>query len=152
MSIRDKLSEETKTAMRAKAADRLGTLRMISSAIKDRDIAARGEGLETPVADADLMGLLGKMIKQRQEAAKVYATGGRPELQAKELAEVTVIEEFLPRQMSAADVAAAIDAAVAEAGATSIKDMGRVMGVLKAKHVGQMDFGAAGALIKARLG
>jgi uncharacterized protein YqeY len=91
------------------------------------------------------------MVKSRQESARIYGEGGRPELQAKELAEVAVIEEFLPRQMSAGDVAAAIDAAVAETGATTIRDMGRVMAALKARYTGQMDFAAAGSAVKARL-
>jgi uncharacterized protein YqeY len=152
MSIRDQLMSATKDAMRAREAERLSTLRMMSSAIKDRDIAARGEGAEGPVADAELMGLFGKMIKQRQDAAKVYVQGGRPELADKELAEVKVIEGFLPGQLDAGQVEAAVASAIAETGATSIKDMGRVMAALKARFVGQMDFGAGGALIKGRLG
>jgi uncharacterized protein YqeY len=152
MSIRDQLMSATKDAMRAREAERLSTLRMMSSAIKDRDIAARGEGAEGPVADAELMGLFGKMIKQRQDAAKVYVQGGRPELADKELAEVKVIEGFLPGQLDAGQVEAAVASAIAETGATSIKDMGRVMAALKARFVGQMDFGAVGALIKGRLG
>ena len=152
MSIRDLLMTATKDAMKAREAARLSTLRMMSSAIKDRDIAARGEGLSQPVADGDLMGLFGKMIKQRQDAAKVYVQGGRPELADKELAEVKVIEAFLPRQLDPAQIEAAVAAAIAEAGATSVKDMGKVMAVLKAGFAGQMDFGAVGALIKGRLG
>ena len=130
MSIRDLLMTATKDAMKAREAARLSTLRMMSSAIKDRDIAARGEGLPQPVADGDLMGLFGKMIKQRQDAAKVYVQGGRPELADKELAEVKVIEAFLPRQLDPAQIEAAVAAAIAEAGATSVKDMGKVMAVL----------------------
>ena len=152
MPIRDRLMEATKEAMKARDAARLSTLRMMSSGIKDRDIFVRGEGGEVPVADADLMGLMGKMIKQRQDAAKVYVQGHRQELADKELAEVKVIEEFLPRQLDSAGVEAAVTAAIAETGATSIKDMGRVMAALKAKYAGQMDFGAVGALIKGRLG
>lgn len=152
MPIRDQLMQATKDAMKAREAARLGTLRMMSSAIKDRDIAARGDGAEGPVADGDLLGLFGKMIKQRQDAAKVYVQGGRQELADKELAEVRVIEEFLPRQMDGAEIEAAVAAAITEAGAASVKDMGKVMGLLKAKFAGQMDFGAVGALIKGRLG
>lgn len=152
MSIRDKLTSDTKDAMRARDAARLSTLRMMSSAIKDRDIFVRGEGGVVPVADGDLMGLMAKMIKQRQDAASVYVQGGRQELADKELAEVAVIEEFLPGQLDAAQVEAAVAAAIAEVGATSIKDMGRVMGALKGRYAGQMDFGAVGALIKGRLG
>jgi hypothetical protein len=144
--------QATKDAMKAREAARLGTLRMMSSAIKDRDIAARGEGASVPVADADLMGLFGKMIKQRQDAAKVYVQGARQELADKELAEVRVIEGFLPQQLDSAQVAAALTDAIAEVGAISVKDMGRVMAVLKARFAGQMDFGAVGAQIKTMLG
>jgi uncharacterized protein YqeY len=149
MDLREKLQGAVKDAMRAKEAERLSTLRMISSAIKDREIVARGEGAE--VGEGDILALLGKMVKQRQESAKAYAAGGRPELEAKELNEIKVIGEFLPQQLDATQVQAAIAAAVAEAGATSLKDMGKVMAVLKAKYTGQMDFGAVGALIKAQL-
>lgn len=152
MSLRDAVQTATIDAMKARDTARLSALRMISAAIKDRDIAARGEGAASPVADGDLMGLMGKMIKQRQDAAKVYVTGGRQELADKELAEVKVVEEFLPRQLDAGAVEAAVASAIAEAGAVSIKDMGRVMAVLKGKYAGQMDFGAVGALIKGRLG
>lgn len=150
MELRERVQAAVKEAMKAKQADRLSTLRMISSAIKDREIAARGEGGE--VGENDILALLGKMVKQRQESAKAYAAGARPELEAKELAEIAVINEFLPQQVTGADLDAAIAAAVAEAGATSIKDMGRVMAVLKAKYTGMMDFGAVGALIKQQLG
>jgi len=150
MELRERLQAAVKEAMKAKAAERLSTLRMVSSAIKDREIAARGEGAE--VGDNDILTLLGKMVKQRQESAKAYAAGGRPELEAKELNEIKVLNEFLPQQVTGADLEAAIAAAVAEAGATSIKDMGRVMAVLKAKYTGMMDFGAVGALIKSQLG
>ena len=150
MELRERLQATVKDAMKAKDAARLSTLRMMGAAIKDREIAARGEGAE--VGEGDILALLGKMVKQRQESAKAYAEGNRPELEAKELAEIAVITEFLPQQLTAAEVEAAIGAAVKETGATSIKDMGRVMGALKAKYTGQMDFGAAGALIKGRLG
>ncbi|MEO5615857.1 MAG: GatB/YqeY domain-containing protein [Cypionkella sp.] len=150
MELRERLQAAVKEAMKAKAAERLSTLRMVSSAIKDREIAARGEGTE--VGENDILTLLGKMVKQRQESAKAYAAGGRPELEAKELNEIKVLNEFLPQQVTGADLEAAIAAAVAEAGATSIKDMGRVMSVLKSKYTGMMDFGAVGALIKAQLG
>ncbi len=149
MELRERLQAADKEAMKAKQAERLSTLRMVSSAIKDREIAARGEGAE--VGENDILTLLGKMVKQRQESAKAYAAGGRPELESKELNEIKVLNEFLPQQVTGADLEAAIAAAVAEAEATSIKDMGRVMGVLKAKYTGMMDFGAVGALIKAQL-
>lgn len=150
MELRERLGAAVKDAMRAKQADRLSTLRMMTSAIKDREIAARGEAGE--IGEADLLALFGKMVKQRQESAKAYAAGGRPELEAKELTEIEVISEFLPQQLEAEAVRQAIAAAIAEVSATSIKDMGKVMGVLKAKYTGQMDFGAVGALIKAQLG
>ena len=150
MELRERLSASVKDAMRAKQADRLSVLRMMSSAIKDREIAARAD--ETEIGEADVLALFGKMVKQRQESAKAYAAGARPELVAKEMAEIEVISEFLPQQLDAGEVTAAISAAIAEVGATSIKDMGKVMGVLKAKYTGQMDFGAVGALIKAQLG
>jgi hypothetical protein len=152
MAIRDEVGAAVKDAMRAKDAARLSTLRMIGAAIKDRDIALRGEGAEGPATEADLMALLGKMIKQRQESARAYAAGGRAELAAKEEAEIAVIEGFLPRQLTGDEVEAAIAAAIAATGAASIRDMGRVMADLRARHAGQMDFGAAGALVKARLG
>lgn len=152
MTMRDTLSVATKDAMRAKATDRLSTLRLISSAIKDRDIAARGEGAEGPVGDEVILGLLGKMVKQRQESARAFELGDRPELAAKELAEIKVIEEFLPRQLTDAESAAALDAAIVETGAAGLRDMGKVMAALKARYTGQMDFGRVGPLVKARLG
>ncbi|WP_333868982.1 GatB/YqeY domain-containing protein [Cypionkella sp.] len=150
MELRERLGAAVKDAMRAKQAERLSTLRMMTSAIKDREIAARGEAGE--IGEADLLALFGKMVKQRQESAKAYAVGGRPELEAKELTEIEVISEFLPQQLEAEAVSQAIASAIAEVSASSIKDMGKVMGVLKAKYTGQMDFGAVGALIKAQLG
>ena len=151
MALRDRLQSELKEAMKAREADRLSALRLINAAIKDREIAARGEGAGE-LTDADLMAILGKMVKQRQESARIYEEGGRLELAEKELTEIRVIEEFLPRQLSPDEVETAITAAIAETGATGIRDMGRVMAALKARHTGQMDFAAAGAAIKARLG
>ena len=151
MTMRERLQAALKDAMRAKEAARLSTLRLINAAIKDRDIAVRGDGQDAGVSDADILGILGKMVKQRQESARAYEEGGRLELAEKELEEVRVIEEFLPRQLSAAEVDAAITDAVAEAGATGIRDMGKVMAVLKGKYTGQMDFGAAGPRVKERL-
>ena len=150
MSIRDRLQAEIKDAMRAKAAERLSGLRLISGAIKDREIALRGEG-GAEMTEADLLPILGKMVKQRQESVRMYLEGGRQDLAQKERNEITVIEEFLPAQLSGPEVEAAIAAAVSETGATSVKDMGRVMAVLKAKYTGQMDFGSVGAMIKSRL-
>jgi len=152
MSLRDRLSVALKEAMKERKAERLSTLRLINAAIKDRDIANRGEGGEGTVSDPDIVALMGKMVKQRQESARAYEEGGRLELAQKELDEIVVIQEFLPRQMTADEIAAAIEAAVAETGATGIRDVGRVMAVLKARHAGQMDFGAVGAQVKARFG
>jgi uncharacterized protein YqeY len=152
IDLRERISAGLKEAMREKDAIRLSTLRLINAAIKDQDIAARGEGRAEGVDDAAVLAILGKMVKQRQESARAYEEGGRLELAEKERAEITVIEGFLPRQLSQAEIAAAIDAAIAETGAAGLRDMGRVMAVLKARHMGQMDFGAAGGLIKARLG
>lgn len=152
MSLREHLQTALKEAMKAKDAERLSALRLINAAIKDRDIASRGEGGDGMISDTDILAVLGRMVKQRQESARVYEEGGRLELAEKELAEIRVIEEFLPRQLSADEVEAAITAAIAEAGATSIRDMGKVMGVLKGKYTGQMDFGAVGPRIKDRLG
>ena len=152
MTMRETLSAALKDAMRAKDADRLSTLRLINAAIKDRDIAARGEGAEGPVADEVILGLLGRMVKQRQESARAYAEGARPELAAKELDEIKVIEEYLPRQLTEAESAAAVQAAIAQTGATALRDMGKVMAVLKTRYTGQMDFGRVGPLVKAQLG
>lgn len=148
MDIRSQIQDALKTAMKAREAERLSTLRLINAAIKDRDIALRGEGNDDGVSDAEVLGILGKMVKQRQESARAYEEGGRLELAQQELAEIKVIEDFLPRQLDEAETAAAIDAAIAETGAESIRDMGKVMGVLKSKYTGQMDFGSVGPKIK----
>lgn len=152
MELKSRIADELKAAMKEKAADRLSTLRLINAAIKDREIALRGESGEAGLAEADILAILGKMVKQRQESARAYEEGGRLELAEKERAEIAVIEEFLPRQLSDEEAEAAIDAAIAETGAASIRDMGRVMAVLKARYTGQLDFGAAGGRVKARLG
>ena len=150
MTLRARLQEATIAAMKAKDAARLSALRMVSSAIKDREISLRAEAGE--VTDGDILALLGKMVKQRNESARAYADGGRAELAAKEMAEISVIEEFLPRQMDASEVDAAIAAAIAEVGANSLRDMGKVMAALKSSYTGQMDFGAVGAVLKTKLG
>jgi uncharacterized protein YqeY len=153
MTMRERLQAALKEAMRAREADRLSTLRLINAAIKDRDIAARGEGRgEEGVSDAEILAILGKMVKQRQESARLYEEGGRLELAEKEQAEIRVIEEFLPRPLAPEEIEAAIGAAIAEVGASSIRDMGRVIAALKARHAGRMDFGAVGPMVKARLG
>ncbi|MFZ3583855.1 GatB/YqeY domain-containing protein [Loktanella sp. DJP18] len=153
MDVRQRLSAALKDAMKAKEVDRLSTLRLINAAIKDRDIALRGTGAEegAVVGQDDVLAILGRMVKQRQESARAYEEGGRLELAEKELAEIKVIGEFLPRQLNEAETAAAVDAAVADTGAESIRDMGRVMAALKEKYTGQMDFGRVGPMVKDRL-
>ncbi|MEX3315881.1 GatB/YqeY domain-containing protein [Sulfitobacter sp. PS-8MA] len=151
MSLRTRISDALKQAMKDKAADRLSTLRLINAAIKDKDIAARAQGNDDGVSEAEVLAILSKMAKQRQESARAYEEGGRLDLAEREREEVEVIEEFLPRQLSVTETAAAVDAAVDEIGATSIRDMGKVMGLLKERYTGQMDFGAVGPVIKARL-
>jgi len=153
MLIREKIGAALKDAMRAKEADRLSTLRLINAAIKDKDIALRGTADDTAgVTNDDILAIMGRMVKQRQESARAYEEGGRLELAEKELSEITIIEEFLPKQLSEEEAAAAVEAAIAEVGATSIRDMGRVMAVLKGKFTGRMDFGKAGPMVKNHLG
>ncbi|WP_375281399.1 GatB/YqeY domain-containing protein [Pseudooctadecabacter sp.] len=152
MELRARVSAAMKDAMKAKEADKLSTLRLINAAIKDRDIEARADGRDEGVGDDAVLAILGKMVKQRQESAKIYEEGGRLELAEKEREEIKIIEEFLPRQLSEDEAASAIDAAMAEVGASSIRDMGKVMGVLKAKYTGQMDFGKVGPMVKEKLG
>jgi uncharacterized protein YqeY len=151
MDLRASIMAATKQAMKDKAVNRLSTLRLISAAFKDRDIAARAEGNDDGVGNDELLAILGKMTRQRSESAKTYEEAGRIDLAERELEEVTVIEEFLPRQLDDGEVAAAIDAAIDAVGANSIRDMGKVMGELKGKYTGQMDFGSVGAKVKAKL-
>ena len=148
MALRDKLQTALKDAMRAKAVDRLSALRLINAAIKDREIATRVDGETTPVNDDDILSILGKMVKQRQESALAYEEGGRLELAEKELSEILVIGEFLPRQLDDSEVTAAIADAIAAFSATSIRDIGKVMAELKGKYTGQMDFSAVGPRVK----
>ena len=152
MDMRDRITSGLKEAMKAKDKLRLATLRLINAAIKDKDIALRGEGNEDGVSDADVMAILGKMAKQRQESARAYEEGGRLDLAEHERAEVVVIEEFLPRKLNDDEVTRAIDKAIAKTEASSIRDMGKVMGALKSKYTGQMDFGMVGPMVKNRLG
>ena len=149
MSLRDRFMDELKAAMRAGESARVSTLRMIQAKLKDTDIAARPG---PPVDDAGIIAMLRGMAKSRAESVAMYRQGGREELAAKEEAEIAVIESFLPQQMDDAAMAAAIDAAVAETGAASVKDMGKVMAALKAKHAATLDMAKAGPMVKARLG
>jgi uncharacterized protein len=151
MDMRDRVNAALKQAMKDKAADRLSTLRLINAAIKDRDIAARGDADSEGVGDAEVLAILGKMSKQRMESVRAYEEGGRVDLAERERAEIAVIEEFLPRQLTAAEIDAAVSEAILATGATTIRDMGKVMGELKAKYTGQMDFGTVGPMIKTRL-
>ncbi|KGJ15966.1 GatB/YqeY domain-containing protein [Paracoccus sanguinis] len=151
MEIRTRIQEATKDAMRSRDQLRLSTLRLIGAALKDREIAVRGEPGQTGLDEADVVALLSKMVKQRQESARAYEEGGRLELAERETQEIAVIQEFLPRQLDPAEVAAAIDAVIADLGATGVRDMGRVMASLRERHAGQMDFAAAGAVVKSRL-
>jgi uncharacterized protein YqeY len=149
--LRDRLNTELKEAMKAGDHARVSTLRMVNAAIKDKDIAARPAGNASGIGEAEILSLLQTMVKQRRESVAMYTQGNRADLVAKEEAEIAVIEHYLPAQMDAAAMAAAVDAAMAEAGATGIRDMGKVMGVLKGKYAGQMDFAAAGLLVKKKL-
>jgi len=151
MDLRTRISTDLKQAMKDKAAERLSTLRLVNAAIKDKDIAARAEGNDDGVKEPEVLAILGKMAKQRLESARAYEEGGRLDLAERERSEIAVIEEFLPRQLDEKESTAAVEAAMAEVGATSIRDMGKVMGVLKAKYTGQMDFGRVGPLLKDRL-
>lgn len=148
--LRDDINTAVKEAMKAKEERKLSTLRMVNSAIKNADIEARGQG-KPQLSDEDILGLLQKMIKQRQESVALYDKGGRTELAAQEREEITVISAYLPKQMSDDEVKAAIAAIVTETGASGMKDMGKVIGALKAKYAGQMDFGKASGLVKAAL-
>ena len=147
--MREQFTTMMKEAMKAGDKRRLATVRMIQAALKDKDIEARGAG--KTISDDDILSLLQKMVKSRQESADIYAKAGRPELEQQEREEIAIISEFLPKQMSDDEVKAAIDAAVAETGASSMKDMGKVVAALKAKYTGQMDFAKASGLVKARL-
>jgi uncharacterized protein YqeY len=149
--MRETITAALHAALKARDARRVSTLRLMSAAIKDRDIAARSAGNDR-ASDAEMLELLAKMIKQREESQKIYADAGRAELAQQEGDEVTIIREFLPKQLSDADMAKAIDDAIAEAGAETIRDMGKVMAALKAAYAGQMNFGKASGLVKAKLG
>ena len=150
--LRERFNEVLKEAMRAKDQPKLGTIRMIMAGVKDRDIAARPKGNSTGIDDGEILNLLRSMIKQRQESIEMYRQGGRQELVDKEAAEIVVIESFMPTQMAEDEIRAAVAAVVAETGAASIKDMGKVMAELRARHAGVMDFAKAGPLVKAALG
>lgn len=150
--LRPQLNDALKSAMRAKDTRTLSTVRLILAALKDRDIAARPKGIPDGIGDDEIRQMLQSMIKQRRESIALYEQGGRLELAQQEAEEITVIERFLPRQMGESEMAEAVKAAIADTGAGGVKDMGRVMAALKERHVGEMDFTKASALVKAQLG
>jgi uncharacterized protein len=145
--MRAKISDDLKAAMKAGDKQRVGTLRLINAAIQTAEIEAK-----KPIDDAAVLAVMTKMVKQRRDSIEQYTNGGRPDLAAIEQAEIAIIEAYLPKQMDDGAVAAAVAAAIAETGAASVKDMGKVMGVLKAKYAGQMDFQKASAAVKGALG
>jgi uncharacterized protein YqeY len=151
MGLREQINDSVKEAMKAKDAKRLGTLRLINAAIKDRDIAARTADSRELLGDDDLLGLLAKMIKQREDSVAAFDAGNRPEMAQAERDEIALIREFMPKQMSPEETKAAVAAVIADVGAATIKDMGKVMNALKERYAGQMDFGKAGGAVKEAL-
>ena len=150
--LREAFTERLKQAMRAKDARTLSSVRMILAALKDRDIAARGTGNTAGIPDTEILRLLQGMIKQRRESIVLYRQGNRPELADQEEQEIAIIESFLPKQMSDEETAAAVREAIAETGAAGVKDMGKVMSVLRERHSGVIDMARAGAVVKRLLG
>ena len=148
MGLRDQLSDAVKAAMKARDQKRTGTLRLVLAALKDRDIAGRTAESRAGISDDEILSLLAKLIKQREDSIELYEKGGRPELAAAEKGEIAVIREFMPKQMDEAEAKAAIAAAIAELGAASLKDMGKVMAALKERFAGKMDFAKASAAVK----
>jgi uncharacterized protein YqeY len=148
--LRDDIDKALKDAMKAKNERTVSTLRLVNAALKNADIEARGAG-KPPLGDPEVLSLLQKMIKQRQESVLLYEKGGRADLVKQEQEEIAIISGYLPKQMSEAEMASAIDAAIAETGASSMKDMGRVIGALRGQYAGQMDMGKASALVKVKL-
>jgi len=148
MSLRAQLTDAMKEAMKSKDAKRLATVRLVLAALKDKDIAARSETSRDLLGDDEILGLMAKMIKQREESAAVYRQGGRPELAENEEAEIVIIRGFMPAQMDDAGLKDAVAKTITEVGAASIKDMGKVMAVLKERYAGQMDFSKASAATK----
>lgn len=150
--MQEQFSEALKAAVKSRDKVRISTLRLITAAIKDRDIAARTADNRDGVSDDEILEILAKMVKQRQESATTYEQAGRLELAEQERNEIAVIEEFLPRQLDDDEMAIAVDTVIQAQAASSLKDMGKVMGALKSQYAGQMDFGKAGALVKQKLG
>ena len=150
--LRQRLNDDLKTAMKARDPETTSTLRMVLAGLKDRDIAARPSGNAGGIDEAGIVDMLQKMVKQRRESIELYKQGGRQELVDKEQGEIDVIERYLPKQLSEAEASAAVDKIIADLGASSIKDMGKVMAALKERFAGQMDFAKAGGLVKQKLG
>ncbi len=148
--LRDDINKALTEAMKAKNERAVSTLRMVNASLKNADIEARGQG-KPPLADAEVLGLLQKMIKQRQESVELYQKGGRADLVKQEQEEIAIITGYLPKQMSDGEMTAAIEAAVKETGAADMKDMGKVIGVLRGKYAGQMDMAKASGMVKAKL-
>ena len=151
MALRDTIKTELKDAMRAKDELKLATLRLIMATIKDRDIAARGEDRCSGISDDEIMQLLAKMVKQREDSAKTYEDACRPELAERERAEIEIIRAFMPRQLSDDEIQSAVKSEIEAVDATGLKDMGKIMGALKSKYAGQIDMGKAGGMVKALL-
>jgi hypothetical protein len=149
--LRQQLKDALKEATLAKDTCAVATIRLILAALKDRDIAARGKGREEGIDEAEILAMLQTMIKQRRESIEMYNKGGRPELAEREGNEIAVIERFLPQQMNDDEVTAAVEAVIDELGASSLKEMGKVMAALRARHAGSMDFGKASAVVKQHL-
>jgi len=148
--LRDQINDAVKAAMKSQDRLRLSTLRLVNAAIKNADIEARGAGKDA-LADADILGLLQKLIKQRQESVELYDKGGRAELAEQERGEIAIISGFLPQQLSEAEAKEAIAGVIRETGAAGMKDMGKVIAALKARYAGRMDFAKASALVKGML-
>jgi uncharacterized protein YqeY len=150
--LRTRLSEALKEAMRAKDERKVGTVRLILSALKSKDIDARPSGNTTGIGDPEILQMMNGMIKQRRESIEMFEKGNRPELAKQEAEEIEIIQSFMPKQMDEAEVAAAVKEAVAASGAASVKDMGKVMAVLKEKYTGKMDFSKVSGVVKQQLG
>ena len=150
--MHERFNEALKVALKSQDKIRISTLRLINAAIKDRDIADRTDNGGAGVSEDVVLEILAKMIKQRQESLSAYEKAGRLDLADQERSEIVIIQEFMPRQLEDDEIIAAVDSALAEVGAKTLKDMGKVMGLLKQKYTGQMDFGKAGARVKEKLG
>jgi uncharacterized protein len=151
LPLRDRLAKDLTQATKNRDALRTSTLRLINATIKDREIARRVDDDAQAISDSDIVAIIGRMVRQRQESARAFEEGGRMELAERERAEITILEGYLPRQLSEAEILAAIEAEIAATGAGSIRDIGRVMAGLKERYAGQMDFGTVGPMVRRRL-